>query len=102
MITHDKSERSCSQADLFDHICERDGITKGIFLYQQRQFAKLGKAAAALMDAKDILTILLDEVEATNELIEACRMYISSELFITELECLALFNYHVTFPFYTA
>ena len=26
-------------------------------------------------------------------------MYISSELFITKFECLAFFNYHVTFPF---
>ena len=26
-------------------------------------------------------------------------MYIKSELLITELECLAFFNYHVTFPF---
>ena len=59
----------------------------------------MGKAAAALMKAKDLLTILLDEVEVTNQLLEACRMCISSELFITELECLAFFNYHVTFPF---
>ena len=99
MITHDKSGRSCSQADLFDHICEREGITKRVFLYQQRRFAKLGKAAATLMEAKDLLAILLDKVETTNQLIEACRMYISSELFITKLECLAFFNYHVTFPF---
>ena len=48
LITHGKSRRSCSQADLFDHICEGEGITKRVFLYQQRQFAKLGKAAAAL------------------------------------------------------
>ena len=51
------------------------------------------------MEAKYLLTILLDEVEAINQLIDMCRMYISSELFITELECLAFFNYHVTFPF---
>ena len=59
----------------------------------------MGKAAAALMKAKDLLTILLDEVEVTNQLLEAYRMCISSELFITELECLAFFSYHVTFPF---
>ena len=99
MITDNKSGRSCSQADLFDHICEQEGMTKRVFLHQQRKFGKLRKAAAALMEAKDLLTILLDEVEAINQLIEVCRMYISSELFITELECLAFFNYHVTFPF---
>ena len=32
LITHDKSARSCSQADLFDFICEREGQTKRIFL----------------------------------------------------------------------
>ena len=99
LIIHDKSGRSCSQADLFDHICEQEGIPKRVSLYQQRWFAKLEKTAAALMEAKDFLTILLDEEEATNQLIEACRMDISSELFITELECVAFFNYHVTFPF---
>lgn len=58
----------------------------------------MGKAPAALMETKDdLLTILLDEVEATDKLIEVCRMYITSELFITELECLAFFNYYVTF-----
>ena len=51
------------------------------------------------MEAKDLLTILLDEVVATNQLIEACRMYILSEFFIAELECLAFCNYYVTFPF---
>ena len=59
----------------------------------------MGKAAAALMKAKDLLTILLDKVEATNQLIEAYRMDITIELFITELECLAFFNYHITFHF---
>ena len=59
----------------------------------------MGKAAAALMEAKDLLTILLDELVATNQLIEACRMYILSEFFIAELECLAFCNYYVTFPF---
>ena len=50
---HDKSGRSCSQADLFDHICEREGTTKRVYLYQQRQFAKLGKTAAAIMKSFD-------------------------------------------------
>ena len=65
-ITHGKSGRSWSEADLFDDICVRERITKIVFLYQQRRFTKLGKAASVLMDAKDFLTILLDKVEATN------------------------------------
>ena len=99
LITHNKSATSCSQADLFEHICEREGVAKRIFLYQQRRFAKLGKAAACILEAKDILTMLLDEVSVSNQLVESCRIYLSSELFITELECLAYFNHHVTFPF---
>ena len=30
---------------------------------------------------------------------QSCSLYLSSELFITELQALAYFNYHVTFPF---
>ena len=36
LITHDKSGKSSSQADIFDHICEREQILKRVFLYQQR------------------------------------------------------------------
>ena len=46
-----------------------------------------------------MLKKLLDEAEITNLLIESCRLYLSSELFITELDVLAYFNHHVTFPF---
>ena len=35
----------------------------------------------------------------TNQLVESCKMCLSSELFITELECLAYFNHFATFPF---
>ena len=62
LITHNKSANSCSQADLFDHICEREGVVKRIFLYQQRRFAKLGKVAASILQALDMLTMLLDEI----------------------------------------
>ena len=98
LITH-KSANSCSQADMFEYICEREGVTKRVFLYQQRRFAKLGKAAACILEAKNILMMLLDEVQVSNQLVESCRIYLSSELFITELEVLAYFNHYVTFPF---
>ena len=99
LVTHNKSANSCSQADQFERICEREGKTKRIFLYQQRRFAKLGKAAAAILNAKDQLNILLDEIDSTNQLTESCKMFLASELFITELECLSFFNHFVTFPF---
>ena len=43
--------------------------------------------------------MLLDEIDGTNQLVESCRIYLASEIFITELRCLAFFNHHVTFPF---
>ena len=85
LITHNKSANSCSQADLFDLICEWEGVVKRVFLYQQRRFAKLGKAAASILQAEDVLTMLLDEVEGTNQLVASCRIYLASEIFLTEL-----------------
>jgi hypothetical protein len=99
LVTHNKSANSCSQADLFERICEQSGQIKRIFLYQQRRFAKLGKAAASILNAKDVLNTLLDEIDTTNQLTEACKIFMSSELFLTELECLAFFNHYITFPF---
>ena len=99
LIPHDKSGKSSSQAYIFDHICEREQVSKRVFLYQQGRFAKLGKAALSILQAKDILQMLVNEVEGTNQLVELCRIYLSSELFITKLECLSYFNHYVTFLF---
>lgn len=46
----------------------KEGLTKFVFLYQEQRFAKLGKAAALILNAKDILHMLLDEIEVTNHL----------------------------------
>ena len=97
--SRDKSGKSCSLADEFDLICEREGCLKRMFLYQQRRFGKLGKAAAAILEAYSILRMLPDECNSTNQLVEACRLYMASELFYTELQCLAYLNHSVTFPF---
>ena len=32
LITHNKSANSCSQADLFEHICERENVIKRVFI----------------------------------------------------------------------
>ena len=99
LVSHDKSGKSCSQAELFDLICEREGVQKCLFLYQQRGFAKLGRSAAALVEAYPMLTKLIDEISVTNQLTEDCMLYLSSEFFYTELEALAYFNLTVTFLF---
>ena len=99
LITHDKSAKSCSQADLFDCICEKENVVKRIFLYQQRIFTKLVKAAASFLEAFPITKKDLDETYYNTLLIKACKLYIDSQLFTTELEVLAFFNHHVTYPF---
>ena len=99
LVSHDKSGKSCSQAELFDLICEREGVQKCLFLYQQRGFTKLGRSAAALVEAYPMLTKLTDEISVTNQLTEDCMLYLSSEFFYTELEALAYFNQTVTFLF---
>ena len=99
LITHDKSAKSCSQSDLFDCICEKENVVKRIFLYQQRLFTKLVKAAASFLEAFPITKKDLDETYNNTSLIKACKLYIESQLFITELEVLAFFNHHVTYPF---
>ena len=63
------------------------------------RFVKLGKAALSILDGKDILQKLADQVEGRNWWAEACKIYLPKELFITELECLGYFNHFITFPF---
>ena len=43
--------------------------------------------------------MLVNEVKGTNQIVESCMIYLSSELYTTELECLAYFNQYVTFLF---
>ena len=74
--SHDKSGKSYSQAELFDLICEGEGVQKCLFLYQQRRFAKFGKSAAALVEAYPMLIKLIDEISVTNQLTEACILYL--------------------------
>ena len=83
---------------MLEHICEREGVSKCVF-FKQRRFAKLEKTALPILEARDILEMLVDEDEGINQLIEASMIYLSSELFMTELEYLAYFNHYVTFPF---
>ena len=40
---------------------------------------------------------MMDEIDTTNQLKEACKIFMSSELFLTELECQAFFNHNVAF-----
>ena len=42
LMTRDKS------ANLFHNICEKEGTSKRVFLYQERRFVKAGKAALSI------------------------------------------------------
>ena len=55
LIIHDKSPKSCSRASLFYFLCEREEVSKRVFLYKERQFTKLGKVALSILEAKDVL-----------------------------------------------
>ena len=99
LVYHKSSAKPSSHGETFDFICEREKVVKRLFLYQQRRFTKLGKSAASLLAAYPILQMVVDEVKETNQLVESCRIYLASEIFKTELEVLAYFTQHVTFPF---
>ena len=43
--------------------------------------------------------MLVKKVTESNQLVETCKIYLASEIFKTELEVLAFFTHHVTFPF---
>ena len=60
---------------LFDHTCEHENVVKRIFLYQGRRFAKLGKAAATIVEAYPILRFLMKHT-SSNQLVESCFIYI--------------------------
>ena len=76
-----KSGKSCFQTELFDLMCEREGVQKHLFLYQQRRYAKLGKFAGALVEGYPMLIKLTDEINVMNQLAEACMLCLSSEFF---------------------
>ena len=83
---------------MFDHIvCERERLVKHLYLCQQGRFGKI--CSFAIIDACSMLKILLDETPNINQLVETCKLYITSDLFNTELGRLAYFNNKVTFPF---
>ena len=99
LVSHDKSATSTNQADLFDHILEREGQVKHIAMYYERRFTKLGYSAASILEALPYLRMLLDETHLSNQHVEIVRMFLDSEFLITELQTLAYFTHTITLPF---
>ena len=68
--------------------------------YHQCRFAKLGYAAGSILAALPLLQILLLETENNNLLVQACRLYVEHEFFLTELHALAYFTHRVILPLF--
>ena len=98
LVSYDKSANSYSLAEEFDYIVDRERKVKHMPLYHQRKFAKLGYAAASILAALPLLQMLLLETEKNNLLVQACRLYVNCEFFLTELHVLAYFTHKVTLP----
>ena len=75
-ITHGKSAKSCSQANLFNQVFKKEGSSNRVFLYQQNIFSTLGKESLSIINAKDIWQMLADEIDGTNQLLETGKIYL--------------------------
>ena len=98
LISHEMSASPTNIAHLFDAICEHEGATKHMSLYQERRFAKLGYVAGSILDAIPLLKILLNEAPNRNLHTESVRIYIECDFFSMALAVLSFFSYKVSFP----
>ena len=100
LVSYDKSGNSSSLAEEFDFIIEREGAVKHMSLYHERRFTKLGYSAASILQAFPLLQSLLEETWKSNLLVQGFKIYLGSELFLTELQILAYFTKKMTLPFF--
>ena len=80
LVSYDKSGNSSSLAEEFDVLIERECAVKNMSLYHERRS-------------------LLEETWKSNLLVQACKIYLNCELFLTELQLLAYFTKKITLPF---
>ena len=99
LVSRDKSAASSTnQADLFDFILQCEKQVKHMALYHERRFTKLGFSAASIINALPYLQMLLNKSHLSNQHIEAIRLFLDSEFFLTELSVLAYFTHKVSLP----
>ena len=89
LVSHNKSANSTNEADLFDFILQRENKVNCIEMYYERVFTKLGYSAASISPCSHL----------SNQHIEIVRMFLDSELLMTELQVLAYFTHTITLPF---
>ena len=97
-VSHDKSSTPTNQADLFDYVLQREGKVKHLAMYRERRFTKLGYSCASILDALPFIEMVLNETHLSNQHTDIVRLFIESELVLTELKCLAYFTSKVSLP----
>ena len=97
-MSHDKSAASTNQAELFDYILDREGKIRHLSLYQKHQFTKLGYSCTLILDALPYIQMVLNETHLSNQHTELVKMFLDSELLLTELSCLSYFTHKVSLP----
>ena len=89
LISHDKSGKSSSINDLSDNI----------YMWMRSAVSSnkgLVDLEGSCLEATPILRKATDEADHTNLLIESWSLYLSSELFVTEFQAFAYFNYYIS------
>ena len=97
-VSHDKSAASTNQAELFDYILDREGKIRHLSLYQKHRFTKLGYSCTLILDALPYIQMVLNETHLSNQHTELVKMFLDSELLLTELSCLSYFTHKVSLP----
>ena len=101
-VSHDKSAASTNQAELFDYILDREGKIRHLSLYQKHRFTKLGYSCTLILDALPYIQMVLNETHLSNQHTELVKMFLDSELLLTELSCLSCFTHKVSLPLLSA
>ena len=86
-----KSAHSIKQADLFDHILQREQQVKHTAMYYEQQSIKLGYSAASILDSLPYLQMLLTESHLSNQHIEIVHMFLDSRVFDHRASCPCIF-----------
>ena len=83
----------------YDNFLSNKQKSKKLSLYKERRFGLLRYGAAALLYHFEDLKSLLEVTNSSNQLVQACDLYLSIGYVKVALECLAWFTYKVTLPF---
>ena len=75
-----------------------EGKIKHLSLYQERRFTKLVYSWTSILDAPPYIQMVLNETDLYNQHTELVKMFLESELLLTELNCLSYFTHKVSLP----